>query len=189
MAINLNQAGYFKSRKKAVGILWAADSTEFKIADITDATTPLPSYFWDCGSVSQDGITISENTEEGDAAYDYSGNVVEVSEATSAPSVTFTPLQQFDKDTLKVIYNQAAIKVEESGLVTISGDSAPSNKTLVLDLALKNNNVRILWPETSFASRGDQSITPDELASQEITYNVLTPTGAENVYRFSQPKQ
>lgn len=189
MTINLNQAGYYKARQAAVGILWAAESSEFNIEDITDATTALPAYFWDCGSVSQEGVTISENTTDGEPAYDFAGNIVEVSESTSAPSISFTPLQTFAEDTLKIIYSDDAITVDsDTGLVTIKGTAAPTNKTLVLDLALKNNNVRFVWPETAFASRGDQSITPEDLAGQQITYNVLTPTGADAVYRFSQPR-
>lgn len=186
MTINLNQAGIYKARNAAVGILWAAESSEFNAADITDASTPLPAYFWDCGAVSQEGVSISENATEGDAQYDFAGNVVEVSEATAAPTISFKPLEAFSENTLKLLYSEDAVSVD-GDLTIISGTANPTNKTIVIDLKLKNNNVRIVWPETSLASRGDESITSTDLAGQEITYNVLTPgDGLNSVYRYSE---
>lgn len=187
MAINLNQAGYYKARNSAVGILWAADSGEVDVSTITDASTALPSAFYDCGSVSPEGFTISENVSEGDPAYDFAGNVVEVSEATAAPTITFTPFQTFSENTVKILYGEDAYS-ETDGIVKISGSSTPKNKTLVLDLVIKNYNVRFIYPEASFASLGDQTITADEIAAQEVTYNILTPTGSDAVIRIYEPR-
>lgn len=177
MTIKLEYAGSIKPTKKLVGILYWADASKYSTlkTSIEDISTNLEdnAALTSAGALSTEGISFAENTEEGETLPDLNGNIVESTEGTSAPSITFQLLQD-SEGARRLVYGN--IEVDVSGLVTKEyTDENPSPKVLVLHFRKKNVVHRVIIPEATFSSRGDKTLVTDALDAQEVTYNITVP--------------
>lgn len=177
MTIQLEYAGSIKPSKKLVGILYWADASAYSTlqTSIEDITENLEdnSSLTSAGALSTDGISFAENNEEGETLPDLNGNIVESTEGTSAPSITFQLLQD-SEGARRLVYGNIEVGVD--GLVTKEfTDENPAPKVFVLHFRKKNIVHRVIIPEASFSFRGDKTLVTDALDSQEVTYNIVKP--------------
>lgn len=183
MTINTSQGGIMKPVASNTGILWYAEAGKVDVETIT-ATAALSTLgLTSAGAITTDGITLAENPEDPETFDDWSGNTFDSSEATSSPSITFALLEVLNADAAKMVFSNSAVSSDSDGQVTeIEGSGNPSNKLIVVDTRIKNRRVRAIYPEASFASRGDNVYANDALYSWEVTYNLLTDNNGNDRY-------
>lgn len=189
MAIDTSKGGLQKPISKTTGILWYADAGDVALSAI-DASSDLSTLgLTEAGAVTVDGITMAANSEEPEVYLDWNGNAFDSGEAVSTPSVTFALLEVLNADAAKLVFDENSLTIDgvTGALEGITGNSNPTNKMLVIDTRIKNTRVRVILPEASFASRGDDAYANDALYSWEVTYNILVGTEGVDIERkFSE---
>ena len=186
MAVNTAMGGIQKPIEKSRGILWWAEAGTIDVESITSTVDLSTIGLTEAGGVTTDGVTFAANAEDPETYLDWNGNTFDSGEATSAPSIAFSVLEVLNANAAKLVFAGSAIKSTDGVVTSITGTGNPGNKLIVLDTRIKSKRVRVILPECSFASRGDDSYANDALYSWEVTYNILTgPDGFDIKRLFS----
>lgn len=184
--INTSLGGLQKPVSKEVGIIFYAEAGKVEISSIT-ASSEL-TEFTNAGAIHTDGITFAANSEDPEVYLDWNGNIFDSSEATQTPSINFKLLEAMGKDAAALSYDASIITAGLDNIVTkINGTKNPTNKTFVIETRVKNTISRVILPEVSFASRGDEVFGTDDLYANEVTYNILSGETGQDIIRYYRP--
>ena len=138
----------------------------------TDQTTALDAAFLNMGYIGEDGISFADSADV-TTFPDMNGKTI----ATSTGSIekTFTVVfTEIKKDTLGVIYGTGNV-TDADGTITVHDKGFNDEEyAVVLELLLKDGRKwRRVGESCKLGELGDMSINYSELASREVTMNVL----------------
>lgn len=173
-----NSSNVSVGKPKATGAVFFAPKGT---AVPTDATTELPDAFKGVGYVSEDGVTneVETDTEEIKA---WGGDVVATPQTSYSEKFTLT-LIETSANTLKVVYGDDKVTVDEStGVITINHNSAEKTEmVMVIEVVMNDDRIkRIVVPKCKLIEMGEITYKDDEAIGYECTFQALPDTNGNS---------
>ena len=138
----------------------------------TDATTELNEAFVCIGYITEDGVTLSEDsdTEELKA---WGGDTVRKVRSSYAENGSFTPMQA-DADALKLAWGNDAVEVGQDGAIHVKHTAQnPEAKVIAIEMVLADNLIeRMVWPSARLTERGEGSYNGSDSSGRELTFSL-----------------
>jgi hypothetical protein len=173
-----NSSNVSVGKPKATGAVFFAPKGT---AVPTDATTELSDAFKGVGYVSEDGVTneVETDTEEIKA---WGGDVVATPQTSYSEKFTLT-LIETSANTLKVVYGDDKVTVDEStGVITINHNSAEKTEmVMVIEVVMNDDRIkRIVVPKCKLIEMGEITYKDDEAIGYECTFQALPDTNGNS---------
>lgn len=130
------------------------------------------------GSISEEGLTIAHNEEEGDTLFLFNKVAGVTVPGTKRPSVTFAAAELLNTDAMELVYHPSNILTTATGTEFLDTNTKPYNKTIFIEGVLSDNGFvrdifRITIPNAEFASKDDLELNTDAISVVNMTYNCI----------------
>lgn len=169
MADTNNTANVSVGKGVVGGYLYAApDGTALP----TDYSTALAADYINLGYVTDDGATFSTDADS-DTFKDLNGTDIATSNGGRTRTLN-VQLAEVKADTLKEVFGQNAVAVDQSGDITIThnNDDMP-HRVLVMELVLRNGRKwRRVIKDAQVTEWGDLTVLYSDLVSFDITFTL-----------------
>lgn len=149
----------------------------------TDYSTALDAAFVNLGYVTDDGATFSTESNA-DTFKDINGTDIATSNGGRTRTLN-VQLVEIKADTLKEVFGQGAVAVDDSGNITIThnNDDMP-HRAVVFELVLRDGRRwRRVLPDAQVTEWGDLTVLYSDLVAFEITLNL---NGANPIVDYIQ---
>lgn len=171
MAKNFNDVYIIKS-KDGNGLLKVAPvGTPSDLSPLEE----LPETFASVGTISGEGLSISQENDGGESITDSDGDTVKNTAGTTSRSLTFTIWETGNPTAMGLVYHPEDIQTEDGVVVGYDeSDRTPPPVKMVVEFETDTNKIgRRTYYNAVFQSRGEETINADGVNGRTVTYNLL----------------
>lgn len=150
----------------------------------TDASSALPAAWTTLGIISEDGITIAEDSDTTDINGWAPTGVVRTIKTSYKETAAFTPIE-VNEAVLKQTYGEAQVDVTDGKIVAKHTAKDLPEVCLCIDVVHSSNvKGRYFAPLAQLTEKGDQELAGSDAAGRELTYTCNPDDSGVSIYEF-----
>lgn len=175
---NNNASNVSVGKPKASGAIFVAPKgTEVP----KDAVAALSDAYKNIGYASDSGVVNSVSTEN-ESISAWGGDEVLNMRTSRSETFKFTAIETNDV-TLKLVYGESNVTVEESGIAVIHNGASLPEQVVVFEIAMSGSRVkRVIVPNAKVTSVGDVSYVDNAAIGYEVTISALPDDQGNTAY-------
>ena len=150
----------------------------------TDASTALPAAWMNLGIISEDGITIAEDSDTTDINAWPPTGVVRTIKTKYKETAVFSPIE-INEAVLKQLYGDAQVTVKSGKIVAKHTGKDLPEVCLCIDV-IHSDTVkgRYFAPLAQLTKKGEQALSGSDPSGREMTYSCNPDSTGVTIYEF-----
>ncbi len=151
----------------------------------TDAATELPNAWTSLGIISEDGVTLAEDSDTTDINGWAPTGVVRTVKTSYKETLAFTPIE-VNEAVIKQAYGEDQVSVEDGKIVAKHTAKDLPEVCLCVDVVHSDTvKGRYFAPLAQLTEKGDLELTGSDAAGRELTYTCNPDSTGVTVYEFT----
>jgi len=153
----------------------------------TDATTSLGGSYTCLGSISDAGVTYSQEVDSSEIKR-FGGDVVLTLQNGRTWTAQFTLIDALDVNVLKVVYGDSNVSGTLNSGITSKGDGSElASHVWVFDYLLRDGAVeRVVFPNAVVSAIGDTTYVDGDLVGYDITITGMPDSNGKSKYVYTK---
>lgn len=151
----------------------------------TDASSTLNAAFKCLGYASEDGVTISEDSDTNELKA-WGGVTVRVTNSSFSETIAFTPMQ-IDEDVMKATYGADSVSYDAAtGKMTVKHgvNDIASVEMVIETIPAPDMKRRYVAPSAKLTERGDASANGSDSDGRELTFTCQPDGDGVTIYEY-----